>query len=264
MIMSLPQKPRNWWPRSSLSTSIRCVQCSLTQDTLPDSFQSLDMPFITNLWFRFAVALVDITLRPPDLAAKGYTPDMVVPVYPNTSHPGGRAPVQSITSFPFDNCYHWLESVATVRLRRQADLFDEDNAMQVEVMQHVVMERRFGEDFERSVPLKRCRTQENLLLAHSVDDGSAPLSVLPRPVCSWSQASRLPESGDSRRDGSEPATLEADLDALLCKDIFGLAHDPTPERLPSVNLWLELTDHLTADTIPSPPEFCKEISAIAK
>lgn len=51
---------------------------------------------------------------------------------------------------------------------------------------------------------------------------------------------------------------------MLCKDIFGLAHDPTPERLPLVDLWLELTDHLTADIIPSPLELYKEVNAIAK
>lgn len=75
---------------------------------------------------------------------------MVVLIYPNTSHPDGRAPVQSITPFPFDSCYHWLESMGIVRLRRKADLFDEDSAVQVEVMQHVVMERCFGEDSARS------------------------------------------------------------------------------------------------------------------
>ncbi|KAL1944165.1 hypothetical protein VTO73DRAFT_3350 [Trametes versicolor] len=228
---------------------------------------SLDMPFITNLWFRFAVALVDITLRPPDLAAKGYTPDMVVPVYPNTSHPGGRAPVQSITSLPFDNCYHRLESVATVRLRRQADLFDEDNAMQVEVMQHVVMKRRFGEDVQRSVPLKTAQRAREPLLAHAA-------------VCPLSQDSRLSASSDSHpprgnlpspssndSDVSEPDTGEADMEAqaLLCKEgILGLAHDPTAERLPLVDPWFELTDHLAADTIPSPLEFYKEVDAIAK
>lgn len=235
------------------------------------------MPFITNLWFRFAVGLVGATLRPPNLS-KGYTPDMVVPIYSNTSHAGGRASVQSTTPFPFDNCYHWLESMATVRLRRKADLFDEASAVQIEVMQHVVMARRSGEDFRRSVPLKTAQNAREPLPAHAVGhDGPAPPSVLPRPVCSSSQDSRLSASGGSRppcgdlpspgsgnSDVSEPDAFEADMEALSRMVIFGLAHDLTAERLPLADLWLELTDRFTADTIPSPLEFYKEVGAIVE
>lgn len=164
-----------------------------------------------------------------------------------------------------------------MRLRRKANLFDEDNAVQVEVMQHVVVERRFGEDFLRSVPPETAQNARVPLLAHVVHDGSARPSILPCLVCFSSQASRLSESGGSRpprgdfpssgsndSDASEPDTLEAGMEALSRMDIFGLAHDPTAERLPLVDLWLELTDRLTADTIPSPLEFYKEVDAIAK
>ncbi|EIW61339.1 uncharacterized protein TRAVEDRAFT_44156 [Trametes versicolor FP-101664 SS1] len=161
-------------------------------------------------------------------------------IYPNTSHPGIRALVQCITPFPFDDCYHWLENMTTVRLRRKADLFDEDNAVQVEVMQHVVMKRRFGEDVQRSVPLKTAQKARE------------PLQSVPRPnTCVLLHL---------------PDTSEADMEAqaLLCKGILCLAHGPTAERLPLVDLWLELTDHLTADIIPSPLELYKEVNAIAK
>lgn len=146
--------------------------------------------------------------------------------------------------------------MATVHLRRKADLYDEDNAVQVEVMQHVFMERRFGEGFQHSVPLKTAQNAREPLLARAVRDGSAPPSVLPRPVCPSSQEFRLSASGDSRPplgdfpspgsgldcDVSESDTFEVDMEAqaLLFKDIFGLAHDPIAERLPMIDLWLEL------------------------
>lgn len=185
------------------------------------------MPFITNLWFRFAVALVGTTLHPPD-PAKGYTPDIVMSIYPNTSHPGGRAPVQSITPFPFnDDCYDWLESMATVRLRRKVDLFDEDSGVQVEVMQHVILERRLGEDFQRSVPLKTMQDIREPLLAHAAVCPSSQDSRLSAHGDSRPPCGDLPSSGSNNSNFLKSDTFEADMEALLCKhNIFGLAHDP--------------------------------------
>ena len=46
-------------------------------------------------------------------------------------------------------------------------------------------------------------------------------------------------------------------------DLFGDDVDPMQtELLPLVDLWLDLTTHITEDTIPSPEEFIKEIETI--
>ncbi|KAJ2968865.1 hypothetical protein NUW54_g13098 [Trametes sanguinea] len=47
-------------------------------------------------------------------------------------------------------------------------------------------------------------------------------------------------------------------------NVFGFEVDDAAELMPLVDLWFELTDHLTADTIPSPVEFYQEREEIMR
>ncbi|KAH9846476.1 hypothetical protein C2E23DRAFT_743973 [Lenzites betulinus] len=198
---------------------------------------ALDLPFPTSAWFRFQVCPIAPTLRPP-IPEDGITSDMAIPIYPNTHHPCGRPPVQTKTPFPFANCYHWYENKATVRLRRMEDQYDDCNAVQITSMQHVKIVRHFENDLQRARAF------------HSEE--ASPLA------------------GTGGVHSSSPSTttpalnLETSFDGLLGMDIFGLAHDKTAEFLPLVDLWFELDEHLTANTIPTPLDFYEEVETIVE
>ncbi|KAI0350613.1 hypothetical protein OH77DRAFT_1412657, partial [Trametes cingulata] len=84
---------------------------------------SLDLPFPTNFWYRYEVSVIATDLRAPE-PDRGITPDMAIPIYPNTTHPHRRDPVYTESPFPFSNCYHWVANKTAVRIRRKPDKYD--------------------------------------------------------------------------------------------------------------------------------------------
>ncbi|KAJ2967146.1 hypothetical protein NUW54_g13595 [Trametes sanguinea] len=54
------------------------------------------------------------------------------------------------------------------------------------------------------------------------------------------------------------------IQALFKMNIFGFEVDDTAELMPLVDLWFELTDHLTPETIPSPTELYEEHEEIMR
>ena len=72
--------------------------------------------------------------------------------------------------------------------------------------------------------------------------------------------SRL-EDGLEAAPGSATSSLR---DFVLSADLFGerSRDDPSVQVIPLVRVWLELEEHLTADTIPSPEELFKEVDEI--
>ncbi|OSC96777.1 hypothetical protein PYCCODRAFT_1378485 [Trametes coccinea BRFM310] len=255
----------------------------------------VDMPFPTNRWFRYKVRLIGSTLRPAD-PANGITPDMVIPIYPNTFHPSGRTPIVPETPFPFTNCYFWLGSTVEVRIRHKADMYNDSYAVKLSTMEHVAIELGFSNDFRR---LHRFRKSQQAAAAapshdpHDMHDAGhvvGPRRQRPIPVpfpqlTSSSQDSCLSGSSnqlqprstnnalassseDEQRRCDSPhqhtAKYDPEVEAILSMDIFNLAHDDAAEYLLLVNLWFELTEHLAADSIPDPFEFFKERDTIVK
>ncbi|RDX39759.1 hypothetical protein OH76DRAFT_1367209 [Lentinus brumalis] len=74
-----------------------------------------ELPLPGARWCRYYVKPIGMTLRPPDYA-RGITPDMVIPIALNRHYTGTRAPVHPTPSFPFGNCYHWINNEITVRI----------------------------------------------------------------------------------------------------------------------------------------------------
>ncbi|TBU27850.1 hypothetical protein BD311DRAFT_778624 [Dichomitus squalens] len=63
---------------------------------------------------------------------------------------------------------------------------------------------------------------------------------------------------DERSWTSSPAFSEEPL-----PDVFGLEHDPNIEaRIPLVDLWSDLENHISADTITDPREFEEEVRQV--
>ncbi|KAI0326071.1 hypothetical protein GY45DRAFT_1356434 [Cubamyces sp. BRFM 1775] len=223
----------------------------------------------------YEVSPVGTTLRPED-PSHGITADMAIPIFPNTQHPRSRPPIQPKTPFPFPNCYHWIENDTTVRVRRKDEQYDDTNAVELSAMQHVMIDIGFSDDYKRM----------DEFLDVTAATIPSPASTPPRPVSRTSQPSRFSvqsdgavtgrsEDADSLPEGEiagdDPSHSPHDEDHcdhtvtdIFRMDIFGLMHDDSAELLPLVDLWYELTEHLSADTIPSPLEFYKERDAIIR
>ena len=92
----------------------------------------MSIPFPQDPWFPFTVTPI-APFSPP---AEGHiTPEICVPIYPNTSHPEGRAAVRTVPPFPYDNCYHWSNAREfNVRVRpREHVYFDDDVAIKTRI-----------------------------------------------------------------------------------------------------------------------------------
>ncbi|KAI0774868.1 hypothetical protein BD413DRAFT_472563 [Trametes elegans] len=248
----------------------------------------LDLPTPTNPWFHFDILPIATTLRAED-PEHGITPDMVLPIYPNTYHPGTpREPIRTMPSFPFPNGYFWFNNNVTVRIRRKAVQYDHSTAFKCSAPQHMAIDRRFLDDHltvdkfqqehfaanqatvcgdnEPPLPDPRRRSQDtdaSQRCKHNCEKRRADdIDTLPsHPDCA---------DGDSDSSsislGSMQSTPTSDdsLANILGADIFGLNVDDTVELVPLVDLWFELTDHLTSDTIPSPVELEKERDEIMR
>ncbi|KAI0664030.1 hypothetical protein C8Q70DRAFT_905978 [Cubamyces menziesii] len=243
----------------------------------------LDIPFPTNLWYRYDVSPIATTLRAEE-PSNGITSDMVIPIYPNTRHPhGSRSPILPEKPFPFPNCYHWIDTTEGVRIRRRNEPFDDSNAIKLDAGEHVMIDVKFSDDYKRIDDF----FHELDVRAEMEGDSGVGSTASASPATSSALGSSFPPpqacpplthsdvtsngSGDIAGDEGNGSSYQDDENnhdptvvELFKMDIFNLSHDHTAELLPLVDLWYELTDHLTADTIPSPLDFRKECEAIAR
>lgn len=120
-----------------------------------------------------------------------------------------------------------------------------------------------------------CAFDPSPFLGDVNDPARAPTLALDRDSSSDSSPSTcspsLPpcESGDEKHDSQrrsdekleDPAALIAS--DILAFNIFGWDPDPSFPFVPLVDLWCELEEHLTAETIPNPLEWYEEEKRIA-
>ncbi|EIW54300.1 uncharacterized protein TRAVEDRAFT_132446 [Trametes versicolor FP-101664 SS1] len=241
-----------------------------------------DMSTPQKPWFRYEVSPIATTLRFEE-PEEGITSDMVIPIYPNTAHPAGRPPISPESPFPFPNCYFWIMNNLTVRIRRKAIRYDDSCAPILSVPESMTIESRFMPDYRRiNAFLREKRGPAGNVDGYGDDSGQ---SDPPSPPLGYVAEDRAPSETDRHRivnddadsllEGSDlhedsdpddiPTTpgdddppIRGDLALIMEMDIFGHNVDHTAEFLPLVDLWFEVADHLTAETIPSPVELYKE------
>ncbi|RPD57931.1 hypothetical protein L227DRAFT_551440 [Lentinus tigrinus ALCF2SS1-6] len=253
-------------------------------------FHPGELPIPGMRWCRYKAELIGTTLRTA-IPEQGITSDMVVPIAPNCFHPHGRKPVHSTPPFPLANCFHWVENDVTVRIRMREDGFEHNGSFKVNFDEHLAMMRSFEEDYERIGAFYRAQEEEEEARSHALDpqgseeptatsQGKQPTSedfvnhIISAGYLRYAQeegvmTSTLPdgrEAGtkpDSNSDSCSSSTLSptSSFDDELI-NVFGLAPDPTTGLIPLMDAWLDIDQHLTADTIPSPDELENEVETM--
>lgn len=247
--------------------------------------QAKDLPTPTKPWFRFEVWPIATALRPED-PEEGITSDMVIPIYPNTVHPAGRAAIPPEVPFPFPNCYFWVSTSLTVRIRRKAIRYDDSCAPILGIPESLSFGERFKEDYKRKQAVRNAKAGDAVFgggpsgacappsppMVHDANDQHPPESI--DSNLADDDADTLPEGGATHTDTdsvdtlftpsgreNQPAFIDSVVE-ILQMDFFGFNPDDTVEFLPLVDLWFEITNHLTADAIPNPMELFKERDTI--
>ncbi len=117
-----------------------------------DYVKALGLPLPKSRWCRYSMSPIGTNLRPMDRKYR-LLPDMVVPIFPNTQYSSEDRPpgVRPTPSFPFSNCFHWIENTAEIRVRRRSngELFDDARAVGLEAEEHVAMEYAFSKHYRR-------------------------------------------------------------------------------------------------------------------
>ncbi|RPD70391.1 hypothetical protein L226DRAFT_492877, partial [Lentinus tigrinus ALCF2SS1-7] len=111
-------------------------------------YLELDLPGPKSPWCRFTVLPVATPLR-PDEPSHGIASDMVMPIAPNTRYAKGRTPITANTPFPFDNCFFWIESRMTVRVKIRPEGYDESNAVALSSRKWFALTKAWMVDLER-------------------------------------------------------------------------------------------------------------------
>ncbi|KAI0350636.1 hypothetical protein OH77DRAFT_1439750 [Trametes cingulata] len=201
----------------------------------------LRLPYPGGGPYKYLAYLVGPDPRPEE-PENFITSDMYIPIFPNTNHPAGRAPVRPNSPFPFPNCSHWVGWDMERQIRVVEGVYPEERAIKLPSEEHVDMEEYCGDDLIRSHSMKvksAPRTEP------SGEEKEEPAPSAGSPVL----AQQLNGSNDSL----------ADLEAL---DIFGFEPREGDDLLPVVRIWLDLAGHFTQDDIPSPRGFVQESEAL--
>lgn len=261
------------------------------------------------------VHLVGPGLRPED-PKYCFTPDMCIPIYPNTQHPSGtREPLRPTPSFPFGNCYHWIGPDVVMDLRIWSDgrRYTPEERVSLPPLQHVDMEYIRAHDISKSARAWQTKTgfsdianadltpepsSEQDTAVQNLKDGVSLRSCsppLPESELGHGQHSPAASSKSSHIGSSQPdeqcdedesradceSVYSSQCDSESSKsfiytgpegtddpcgvDVFGLDSDANQEnRLPIVNMWLDIGTHFKEEDISDPMEFVKQYDQLVR
>ncbi len=208
-------------------------------------------------WCKYDINPIATTLRPAD-EDSGVTPDMVLPIHPNTKHAHGPEPVRPTPSFPFSNCYHWYFNTLRARVRVHKAGYNESSAI---FQSSLAVNRRFEDAYHRSIALLEKRGET------STGNDSATLSIPTSGLdLDSSEVHMLSElyrrlavkHGLLTSMSPEDSYYDSDDDGGS-DDLFGWDPDPATALLPLLDAWIDIADHISEDEIPSPVDFDSEI-----
>ncbi|OJT08395.1 hypothetical protein TRAPUB_734 [Trametes pubescens] len=164
----------------------------------------LQLPFPDDETFKYMAYLIGPGLRPehPELCI---TPDMCIPIYPNTQHPvEDREALKSEPPFPFDHCYHWFGPDMWLDLRIVNG--GRDYSLGTHTIlppdQHVKMVGVQGRDIWRSICVQKERDDLTgtsavpLVASESTQESQPPRTRSPSPARSISTSGTEPFKQD--------------------------------------------------------------------
>ncbi|EIW54312.1 uncharacterized protein TRAVEDRAFT_132466 [Trametes versicolor FP-101664 SS1] len=241
----------------------------------------LDLPFPDKPWYRFEAFPIGPHL-PPSRKAEGYTPDMCIPIFPNSKHPTGREPVHPERPFPYGNCYHWINTKIRIRVRARPEGFDESNAVNISGKTELLMGSMFRKDYLRAMDNVKLaqKAHETELSDDQPRSSSAHVHGHPlSPPHIYVQPNGLPEestqcpqegsvdaasmsSGWSRSNESTRGPMTS-VEDIMHMDIF-TGPDEDLDLVPLVDLWPDLADNLKEEDIASPLELHREIEQVQR
>ena len=153
---------------------------------------------------------------------------MVLPIHPNMEYANGREPLRPTQPFPFPNCFHWFRAITIVRIRAIPEGYADGS------------EGIYLPPEEHALILKNCKPFVHRMLefcaARQVDINMASNTLKHADECQNSLG--------------------------LLKDLFGPNVRADERFTPLVDLWYDLEQHFTADTIPNPFGLLQEQQAI--
>lgn len=235
-----------------------------------------ELPLPTSTSCRYSVNPVATSPRPAD-PSKGITADMIMPIHPNTQNLGERTPILSQPTFPYNNCFFWIESEMSVRVKVSPNEYDDRKAIKVGALEHLAASRCWVNDWER---MDLDAFPEDLQpKAEEYPPAVSNLLPYTPTILTYTLPSLeddLKDSEDSDTDKEESEVDEshyltpklspkhvAELQQFFSFDPFGWDYDPQAKFLPLVDLWLDLEEHLAAEEIPNPLGFYKEQNEVA-
>ncbi|OJT11022.1 hypothetical protein TRAPUB_12476 [Trametes pubescens] len=254
----------------------------------------MDLPFPDKPWYRFRALPIGPHLPPPN-EAKGYTSDMCIPIFPNSTHPTGRAPVPSERPFPYGNCYYWIDESVVIRVRARPEGFDETNVMKISARNEVLMSLAWGEDYQRARAIRASREPPEATVNPQDIPPREDCTFQPTDLASPSLRNRDDEvgsdlgvtSGEARNvhaaelankslgHNSDAVSISSALSRsirseqgasdsvgdIIRMDIF-TGPDDDLDLVPLVDLWPDIANMLKEEDIPSPLELYEDIKTI--
>ncbi|TFK91977.1 hypothetical protein K466DRAFT_269464 [Polyporus arcularius HHB13444] len=247
-----------------------------------------ELPMPGMRWCRYTIEPIGTSLRNA-VPESGITADMVVPIAPNTDHARGHEPVHPSSSFPFPNCYHWIDNDVVVRIRvPPCGGFEHDGAIRLSVKERSALIRKFEGDYDRIGDFVRnlqprscqcseeadvqdvsdpiiggCSTQELSEAYRRYAEEEAVMSSSPLARLLSRRSDSVSDSDRASASAAKGACSANPLDSDFV-NLFGQATDPANGLIPLVDCWLDIDKHLTAETIPSPDELETEVEQVVE
>ncbi|KAL1937861.1 hypothetical protein VTO73DRAFT_12754 [Trametes versicolor] len=222
-------------------------------------------------------------IRPED-PERCITPDMCVPIFPNTYHPSGdREPVKPHPrSFPFNNGYHWFGSDVQLELRIRADdctYTAEQCLVSLPADQQVNVERLRTRDMWWELDIQQAR--DGALNANNAFPQANTASLKDIPLPPSTPTLESPEDAPTptssflaycesvygiehgylskiERPSSDHWSLSGQsAEDTPSTDVFDLDYNERDTLLPIVKIWLDVGAHF-AEGVPDPTDFLLE------
>ncbi|KAL7277708.1 hypothetical protein ACG7TL_008643 [Trametes sanguinea] len=229
----------------------------------------MSLPFPNRPWYRFDVSPIATGLRAEN-PGRAITPDMCIPIFPNTDHPANRVPMQPMRPFPYTHCYHWFDSILQVRVRSRPEQFDETEVVKLSSAEQMELEFAWTDDAIRSADTIKARGHKILQDVPKANT-SAVLPLNPEVDClatspqdEHGETEHVDDHASLSSSCSDASDSAADLAGLARFDIFGGTNEDV-DVIPLVDLWIsDLPAQLKEEDIPDPAELFAECARIVQ